>query len=68
MSKIHTSEASTDKVPNASPTAASMTTDLNGMAVLVLDYIYYKYVWTNLETTLAKLIGLITNSHLKHDD
>jgi len=32
--KIHISETSTDKVPNTSPTAASVGSDLNGMAVL----------------------------------
>ncbi|GMT22071.1 hypothetical protein PFISCL1PPCAC_13368 [Pristionchus fissidentatus] len=32
-SKIHIQDASTDKVPNASPTAASMGSDLNGLAV-----------------------------------
>ena len=32
--KIHISETSTDKVPNASATAASASSDLNGMAVL----------------------------------
>lgn len=32
--KIYISETSTDKVPNTSPTAASMASDLNGMAVL----------------------------------
>jgi len=31
---IHTSETSTDKVPNTSATAASVGSDLNGMAVL----------------------------------
>ncbi|EDV93247.1 xanthine dehydrogenase [Drosophila grimshawi] len=31
---IHISETSTDKVPNTSPTAASASSDLNGMAVL----------------------------------
>ena len=60
MSKIHTSETSTDKVPNASHTAASMTSDLNGMAVLVLDYFNVKYVRTKFELTLAMLIGVIT--------
>ncbi|KAJ8964528.1 hypothetical protein NQ314_004823 [Rhamnusium bicolor] len=34
VEKIHTSEISTDKVPNTSPTAASSGSDLNGMAVL----------------------------------
>ena len=33
--KIHTSESSSDKVPNTSPTAASSGSDLNGMAVKV---------------------------------
>ncbi|KAJ8045748.1 Xanthine dehydrogenase/oxidase [Holothuria leucospilota] len=33
IEKIHTSETSTDKVPNSSPTAASTGSDLNGMAV-----------------------------------
>ncbi|XP_071527934.1 xanthine dehydrogenase/oxidase [Panulirus ornatus] len=32
--QIHIAETSTDKVPNASPTAASASSDLNGMAVL----------------------------------
>lgn len=32
--KIYISETATDKVPNTSPTAASMGSDLNGMAVL----------------------------------
>ncbi|KAJ8040669.1 Xanthine dehydrogenase/oxidase [Holothuria leucospilota] len=32
-SKIHISESSTDKVPNSPPTAGSVSTDLNGMAV-----------------------------------
>ncbi|XP_073814863.1 xanthine dehydrogenase-like [Musca autumnalis] len=31
---IHITETATDKVPNTSPTAASMTSDLNGMAIL----------------------------------
>ncbi|XP_033229237.1 xanthine dehydrogenase-like [Belonocnema kinseyi] len=32
--KIHISETATDKVPNTSPSAASFSSDLNGMAVL----------------------------------
>ncbi|KAK8737718.1 hypothetical protein OTU49_004207 [Cherax quadricarinatus] len=32
--KIHIAETSSDKVPNTSPTAASVSSDLNGMAVL----------------------------------
>ncbi|XP_064072025.1 xanthine dehydrogenase-like [Vanessa tameamea] len=34
ISKIHISETATDKVPNTSATAASASSDLNGMAVL----------------------------------
>ena len=34
-SKIHLSETSTNTVPNNTPTAASASTDLNGMAVKV---------------------------------
>ncbi|XP_022116167.2 xanthine dehydrogenase [Pieris rapae] len=34
VSRIHISEMSTDKVPNSSPTAASVSSDLYGMAVL----------------------------------
>ena len=37
ISKIHISETATNLVPNASPTAASMGSDLYGMAVLVSD-------------------------------
>ena len=33
MEKVHISETSTDKVPNTSPTAASVSTDVYGMAV-----------------------------------
>ena len=33
--KIHIIETGTDKVPNTSPSAASASSDLNGMAVLV---------------------------------
>ena len=33
--RIHITDMSTDKVPNTSPTAASASSDLNGMAVLV---------------------------------
>ncbi|KAI0235298.1 Xanthine dehydrogenase/oxidase [Lamellibrachia satsuma] len=35
MSNIHISESSTNTVPNATPTAASLSSDLNGIAVLV---------------------------------
>ena len=35
--KIHISETSTTTVPNTSPTAASYSSDLNGMAVKVSD-------------------------------
>ncbi|XP_063822615.1 xanthine dehydrogenase-like isoform X2 [Ostrinia nubilalis] len=34
VDKIHISEMSTDKVPNSSPTAASISSDLYGMAVI----------------------------------
>lgn len=34
MKKIHLNESSTDKVPNSSPTAASVSSDLYGMAVM----------------------------------
>ena len=33
IDKVHISETSSDKVPNASPTAASVSSDLYGMAV-----------------------------------
>lgn len=35
MEKIYISETATDKVPNTSATAASASSDLNGMAVMV---------------------------------
>ncbi|CAN0411520.1 unnamed protein product [Pylaiella littoralis] len=34
VEKVHISETATDRVPNSSPTAASMSTDLYGMAAL----------------------------------
>ena len=33
LSMVHIAESATDKVPNASPTAASVGSDLNGLAV-----------------------------------
>lgn len=36
--KIHTAETSTYKVPNTLATAASLGSDLNGMAVLVIIF------------------------------
>ena len=35
VSNIHPNETSTNTVPNSTPTAASASTDLNGMAVKV---------------------------------
>ena len=37
-SKVHITEMATNTVPNASPTAASFSTDLYGMAVKVSDF------------------------------
>ena len=34
-SKVHISETATNHVPNTSPTAASMSSDLYGMAIVV---------------------------------
>lgn len=36
--KIHINETATDKVPNTPPTSASISSDINGMAVLVKKY------------------------------
>ena len=36
ISKIHIIDTATDKVPNSSPTAASSSSDLYGMAIKVL--------------------------------
>lgn len=38
---VHVTETSTDKVANASPTAGSFSSDLNGMAVLVSDSVTF---------------------------
>lgn len=40
IEKIHITETSTDKVPNTTPTSASVSTDFNGMAVKVSIYLY----------------------------
>ena len=37
-SKVHITEMATNTVPNASPTAASFSTDLYGMAVKVSSF------------------------------
>lgn len=41
---IHIKETSTDTVANASPTAASFSSDLNGMAILVICLDTHKLV------------------------
>lgn len=41
-SKIYISETSTNTVPNTSPTAASVSADINGMAVHVWKLSYFK--------------------------
>ena len=62
IDKIHLSETSTDKVPNTSPTAASVQSDINGMAVLnacnqIIDRLapikqqYPEHSWEQLITT-----------------
>ena len=38
--KIHVSETATDKVPNATATVASISSDLMGMAVMVCYFSY----------------------------
>jgi xanthine dehydrogenase molybdopterin-binding subunit B len=43
-SKIRIVETSTDKVPNAAPTAGSISSDLNGMAVMVSCDLCFSYV------------------------
>lgn len=40
--KIRIMETATDKVPNSTPSSASMTTDLNGGAVLVTNLFSHK--------------------------
>lgn len=40
VNKIHIIETATDKVPNSSPTAASSSSDLYGMAVKVMANIH----------------------------
>lgn len=42
-SQIFISETATDKVPNASATAASAGSDLNGMAVMVCNNFSFLY-------------------------
>ena len=44
IDRVYINETATDKVPNASPTAASASTDLYGMAVKVRKI--YMYVVT----------------------
>lgn len=45
VEKIHLNDTSTDKVPNASPTAASSSSDLYGMAVKV-NFLLVQFVMT----------------------
>ena len=50
VEKIHLNDTSTDKVPNASPTAASSSSDLYGMAVKVnfTKPIYYNDLFNRM--------------------
>jgi xanthine dehydrogenase/oxidase len=48
MSKIHTSEVATDKVPNTSPTVASFTADLNGPAIIVYKRACMPHIYSYL--------------------
>lgn len=54
VSKIHLSETSTNTVPNSTPTAASASTDLNGMAVKVRinDAFVHRSVWHPSDSVL----------------
>lgn len=51
-SKIYISETSTNTVPNTSPTAASVSADINGMAVYVWKLSYLKD-WVTREGSRA---------------
>lgn len=51
-SKIYISETSTNTVPNTSPTAASVSADINGMAVYVRELSYSKH-WVAREGSRA---------------
>lgn len=42
---IHIKETSTDKVANATPTAGSFSSDLNGMAIIVSDLFVCIKIW-----------------------
>lgn len=57
MSSIHIAETSTDKVANASPTAASVSADLNGAAVLDAC----KQISQRLETVKQNLGSIIAS-------
>lgn len=62
VSKIHLSETSTNTVPNSTPTAASASTDLNGMAVKVR--IYYAFVGQSgveIFSSLARILKIETD-------
>ena len=53
-SKIHISDTSTDKVPNTPPTAASVGSDLNGMAVLeACKTINKRFIFTSEQFSLT---------------
>lgn len=54
-SKIYISETSTNTVPNTSPTAASVSADINGMAVHVLVPCYLSYWVVSWETRRWKI-------------
>ena len=47
-SKVHISETGTNLVPNASPTAASFSSDLYGMAVMVGQIAYVMPIFTQI--------------------
>lgn len=57
---VHVSETATDRVPNASPTAASMSTDLYCMAALDAC----EQIKERLKPVAAKMPGLLICLHM----
>lgn len=61
-SKIHISETSTNTVPNTSATAASASSDLNGMAIQVRILIFKgNCTWNNLNKNTKEAFKILTD-------
>jgi xanthine dehydrogenase/oxidase len=66
IDKVHIAETATDKVPNTMPSAASVSTDLNGMAVVdACKVLNERLAPFRSKSPSATFADIVTAAHLK---